>query len=118
MSLHKGYPSQFRVGSLIETNFSIILQGNPEKELKDRLVVDSGCSSSMTRAKDILVDFKAYYGGRVAFENDPNGGRITGRGTIKTKNIDFENVRYVKELKFNLLFVSQVCDKKHFVLFT
>ena len=55
------------------------MQGNPEKELKDRLVVDSGCSSSMTGAKDILADFKAYYGGRVAFGNDPNGGRITGR---------------------------------------
>ena len=94
------------------------MQGNPEKELKDRLVVDSGCSSSMTGAKDILADFKAYYGGKVAFGNDPNGGRITGRGTIKTGNIDFENVRFVKELKFNLLSVSQICDKKHFVLFT
>ena len=94
------------------------MQGNPEKELKDRLVVDSGCSSSMTRAKDILADFKAYFGGRVAFGNDPNGGRITGRGTIKTGNIDFENVRFVKELKFNLLSISQICDKKHYVLFT
>ncbi|GJY58454.1 putative ribonuclease H-like domain-containing protein [Tanacetum coccineum] len=28
-------------------------------------------------------------------------------------SIDFENVSYVKELKFNLLSVSQICDKKH-----
>ncbi|GJS48120.1 hypothetical protein Tco_0598241 [Tanacetum coccineum] len=28
------------------------------------------------------------------------------------------NVSYVKELKFNLLSVSQICDKKHNVLFT
>jgi hypothetical protein len=53
-----------------------------------------------------LSDFKAYFGGKVAFRNDPDGGRITGKGTIKTGSIDFENVRYVKELKFNLLSVS------------
>ncbi|GKC22398.1 putative ribonuclease H-like domain-containing protein, partial [Tanacetum coccineum] len=31
---------------------------------------------------------------------------------------DFEKVSYVEELKFNLLSVSQICDKKHNVLFT
>ena len=94
------------------------MQGNPEEELKDHLIVDSGCSGSMTGDKEILSDFKAYFGGRVAFGNDPDGGRITGKGTIKAGNIDFENVRYVKELKFNLLSVSQICDKKYPVLFT
>ena len=67
----------------------------------------------MTGDKEILSDFKAYFGGRVAFGNDPDEGRITGKGTIKAGNIDFENVRYVKELKFNLLSVSQICDKKY-----
>ena len=94
------------------------MQGNPEEELKDHLIIDSGCSSSMTGDKDILSDYKAYYGGKVAFGNDPDGGRITGKGTIKTGTIDFENVRFVKELKFNLVSVSQICDKKYPVLFT
>ncbi|GJY96216.1 retrovirus-related pol polyprotein from transposon TNT 1-94 [Tanacetum coccineum] len=67
----------------------------------------------MTGDKDKLSDFKEYKGGYVAFGNDPKGGRITGKGTIKTSCIDFENVSYVKELKFNLLHVSQICDKKH-----
>ncbi|GKG44172.1 hypothetical protein Tco_0483265, partial [Tanacetum coccineum] len=49
---------------------------------------------------------------------DPKGGRITGKGTIKTSCIDFEKVSYVEELKFNLLSVSQIYDKKHNVLFT
>ena len=80
--------------------------------------MDSGCSGSMTGDKEILSDFKAYFGGRVAFGNDPDGGRITGKWTIKAGSIDFENVRYVKELKFNLLSVSQICDKKYPVLFT
>ncbi|GJT78692.1 putative ribonuclease H-like domain-containing protein [Tanacetum coccineum] len=73
---------------------------------------------NMTGDKDKLSDFKEYKGGYVAFGNDPKGGRITGKGTIKTSCIDFENVSYVKELKFNLLSVSQICDKKHNVLFT
>ncbi|GKC44696.1 hypothetical protein Tco_1062418 [Tanacetum coccineum] len=46
------------------------------------------------------------------------GGRISGKGTIKTSCLDFEKVSYVEELKFNLLSVSQICDKKHNVLFT
>ncbi|GJS58424.1 putative ribonuclease H-like domain-containing protein, partial [Tanacetum coccineum] len=92
--------------------------GNPEEELKDHAIIDSGCSGSMIGDKDKLLDFKEYKGGYVAFGNDPKGGRITGKGTIKTSCIDFENVSYVKELKFNLLSVSQICDKKHNVLFT
>jgi hypothetical protein len=93
------------------------MQGNLEEELKDHIIIDSGCSGSMTGDKELLSDFKAYFGGRVAFGNDTNGGRITGKGTIKTGCIDFENVRYVKELKFNLMSVSQICDKKYPVLF-
>ncbi|GKF30789.1 putative ribonuclease H-like domain-containing protein, partial [Tanacetum coccineum] len=50
-----------------------------------------GCSGSMTGDKDKLSDFKDYKGGYVAFGNDPKGGRITGKGTIKTSCIDFEN---------------------------
>ncbi|GJX63088.1 putative ribonuclease H-like domain-containing protein [Tanacetum coccineum] len=92
--------------------------GNPEEDLKDYAIIDSGCSGSMTGDKDKLSDFKAFKGGYVAFGNDPKGGRITGKGTIKTSCIDFEKVSYVEELKFNLLSVSQICDKKHNVLFT
>ncbi|PWA82283.1 ribonuclease H-like domain-containing protein [Artemisia annua] len=97
---------------------SVMAWGNPEEELKDHLIVDSGCSGSMTGEKEILSDFRPYFGGKVAFGDDATGGRITGKGTIKTGKIDFENVRYVKELKFNLLSVSQICDKKYPVLFT
>ncbi|GJU42799.1 hypothetical protein Tco_1195756 [Tanacetum coccineum] len=90
--------------------------GNPEEDLKDYAIIDSGCSGSMTGDKDKLSDFKEFKGGYVAFGNDPKGGRITGKGTIKTSCIDFEKVSYVEELKFNLLSVSQIYDKKHNVL--
>ncbi|GKC77146.1 putative ribonuclease H-like domain-containing protein, partial [Tanacetum coccineum] len=76
------------------------------------------CSGSMTGDKDKLSDFKEFKGGYVAFGNDSKGGRISGKGTIKTSCLDFEKVSYVEELKFNLLSVSQICDKKHNVLFT
>ncbi|GJX31504.1 putative ribonuclease H-like domain-containing protein [Tanacetum coccineum] len=57
--------------------------GNPEEELKDHAIIDSGCSGSMTGDKDKLSDFKDYKGGYVAFGNDPKGGRIIGKGTIR-----------------------------------
>ncbi|GJV95402.1 putative ribonuclease H-like domain-containing protein [Tanacetum coccineum] len=92
--------------------------GNPEEDLKYYAIIDSGCFGSMTGDKDKLSDFKEFKGGYVAFGNDSKGGRISGKGTIKTSCLDFEKVSYVEELKFNLLSVSQICDKKHNVLFT
>ncbi|GJT96420.1 hypothetical protein Tco_1091938 [Tanacetum coccineum] len=86
-------------------------EGNPEEDLKDYAIIDSGCSGSMTGDKDKLSDFKEFKGGYVAFGNDSKGGRISGKGTIKTSCLDFEKVSYVEELKFNLLSVSQICDK-------
>nr|GEU91168.1 hypothetical protein [Tanacetum cinerariifolium] len=49
---------------------------------------------------------------------NPKGGKITGKGKIKTGKFDFDDVYFVKELKFNLFSVSQMCDKKNSVLFT
>ncbi|GJY99000.1 reverse transcriptase domain-containing protein [Tanacetum coccineum] len=66
------------------------------------------------KAKDILL----FDGGYVAFGGGAYGGKITGKGTLKTDNLDFEDVYFVNELKFNLFSVSQMCDKKNYVLFT
>nr|GEZ72311.1 putative ribonuclease H-like domain-containing protein [Tanacetum cinerariifolium] len=40
------------------------------------------------------------------------------KGKIKTGKLDFDDVYFVKELKFNLFSISQMCDKKNSVLFT
>nr|GEU97646.1 putative ribonuclease H-like domain-containing protein [Tanacetum cinerariifolium] len=45
------------------------------------------------------------------------GGKITSKGKTKTGKLDFDDVYFVKELKFNLFSVSQMCDKKDSVLF-
>nr|GEU53003.1 putative ribonuclease H-like domain-containing protein [Tanacetum cinerariifolium] len=46
------------------------------------------------------------------------GCKITGKGTIKIGKLEFENVYFVKYLKYNLFSVSQICDNKNSVLFT
>ncbi|GJR63498.1 putative ribonuclease H-like domain-containing protein, partial [Tanacetum coccineum] len=102
-------------GSFILKKFEY---GNPEIYLQDHAVVDSGCSSHMTGNKAYLSDYEDYNGGFVAFGSDPKGGKITGKGKIRTANLDFDDVYFVDELKFNLFSVSQMCDKKNNVLFT
>ncbi|GJY96564.1 putative ribonuclease H-like domain-containing protein [Tanacetum coccineum] len=65
-----------------------------------------------------LSDFKDFDGGYVTFGGGAKGGKITGKGTLKTSKLDFEDVYFVKELQFNLFSVSHMCDKKNSVLFT
>ncbi|GJR39695.1 hypothetical protein Tco_1215379 [Tanacetum coccineum] len=95
----------------------VLYHGNPQIDLQDQGVIDSGCSRHMTGNMSYLTDYKEIDGGYVAFGGNPKGGKITGKGTIKTGNLDFENVYFVRELKFNLFNVSQMCDKKNSVLF-
>nr|GEV34012.1 ribonuclease H-like domain-containing protein [Tanacetum cinerariifolium] len=44
--------------------------------------------------------------------------RFLEKVKIRTGKLDFDDVYFVKELKFNLFSVSQMCDKKNSVLFT
>nr|GEV46466.1 ribonuclease H-like domain-containing protein [Tanacetum cinerariifolium] len=69
--------------------------GNPQHALKDKGVIDSGCSRHMTGNISYLSNFEEIKGGYVAFGGNPKG-----------------------ELKFNLFSVSQMCDKKNSVIFT
>nr|GEV69428.1 putative reverse transcriptase domain-containing protein [Tanacetum cinerariifolium] len=56
------------------------------------------------------IDDKGYW--------DSGGCKITGKGTIKTSKLKFENVYFVKDLKYSLFSVSQICDNKNSFLFT
>ncbi|GJW95660.1 ribonuclease H-like domain-containing protein [Tanacetum coccineum] len=73
--------------------------GNPQLELQEKGVIDSGCSRHMTGNKSYLSDYEEIDGGFVAFGGDPKGGKITGKGKISTGKLDFEDVYFVKELK-------------------
>ncbi|GJT73402.1 putative ribonuclease H-like domain-containing protein [Tanacetum coccineum] len=89
----------------------------PQKALKNKKIVDSGCSMHMTGNNVHLVEYQDYNGGHVAFGGSK--GYITGKGKIKIGKLDFKDVCFVKELHhFNLFYVSQMCNKKNKVLFT
>nr|GEX40816.1 ribonuclease H-like domain-containing protein [Tanacetum cinerariifolium] len=68
---------------------------NPQQALKDKDVIDSGCSRHMTRNISYLSDFEEINEGYVAFSGNLKG-----------------------ELKLNLFSISYMYDKKNSVLFT
>nr|GEY36272.1 ribonuclease H-like domain-containing protein [Tanacetum cinerariifolium] len=80
---------------------------DPHKALKDKGIVNSGCSKNMTRIKTHLANYQEFKGGSVAFEG--SNGRITGKGNIKTGRLDFKDVYYVEELKHYNLFLCHKC---------
>nr|GEY53012.1 hypothetical protein [Tanacetum cinerariifolium] len=71
----------------------------------------------MTRDMSYLSEYEDINGGYFAFGGDPKRGKITGKCKINTGKLDFEDVYFVKELKFNLFNALQMCDKKNNVLF-
>nr|GEU37710.1 hypothetical protein [Tanacetum cinerariifolium] len=92
--------------------------GTLGRSKSDKEVIDSGCSRHMIGNMSYLSDFEELNGGYVAFGGNSKGGKISRKGKIRTGNLDFDDVYFVKELKFNLFSVSQMCDKKNSVLFT
>ncbi|GJV45480.1 putative ribonuclease H-like domain-containing protein [Tanacetum coccineum] len=123
-----------RIDPVVRSTFGVSPKSPPEKfsgggdvvvavDLQGRLksdqgIFDSGCSRHMTGNKSFLIDYQDIDGGFVAFAGSPKGGKITRKGKIRTEKLDFKDVYFVKELKFNPFFVSQMCDKKNSVLFT
>nr|GEW81883.1 transposase, MuDR, MULE transposase domain protein [Tanacetum cinerariifolium] len=74
------------------------IKGDLQDALKDQGYFDSVYSRHMTRNISYLIDFKEHDGGYVAFGGGDKGGKITGKGTIRTDKLDFEDVYFVKEL--------------------
>nr|GEZ89809.1 copia protein [Tanacetum cinerariifolium] len=87
--------------------------GNLQQALKDKGVIDNGYSRHMTGNMSYLSDFEELNRGYVAFGGNPKGGKITGKGKIKTGKLDFYDVYFVKELKFNLFGVSQMVPREN-----
>ncbi|GJR93800.1 putative ribonuclease H-like domain-containing protein [Tanacetum coccineum] len=64
--------------------------GNPQ--IDDTGFVDSGCLRHMTGNIAYLSDFKEFDGCYVTFGGGADGGRIFGKGTLKTDALDFEDL--------------------------
>ncbi|GJX08532.1 hypothetical protein Tco_0196464 [Tanacetum coccineum] len=82
------------------------------------MVLRTVLTRHMTGNRSYLTDYEEIDGRFVAFGGNSKGGKITRKGKIRTGKLDFEDVYFVKELKFNLFSVSQMCDKKNSVLLT
>nr|GEX05361.1 putative ribonuclease H-like domain-containing protein [Tanacetum cinerariifolium] len=72
----------------------------PHKALKDKGIVDSGCSRHMTGNKAHLDDYQDFKGGSVTFGG--SNERITCKEKIKAGKLDFQDVQinsYVKSVR-------------------
>ncbi|GJX14966.1 ribonuclease H-like domain-containing protein [Tanacetum coccineum] len=54
-------------------------QGNPQMDLQDQGVIDSGCSRHMTGNMSYLTNYEEIDRGYVAFGGNPKGGKIIGK---------------------------------------
>nr|GFA83373.1 putative ribonuclease H-like domain-containing protein [Tanacetum cinerariifolium] len=90
--------------------------GSSQNNINDKGYWDSGCSRHVTCNIFYLTDYEPFDGGYVSF--GLGGCKITGKGIIKTSKLEFENIYFVKDLKYNLFSVSQICDNKNSVMFT
>ncbi|GJT97707.1 retrovirus-related pol polyprotein from transposon TNT 1-94 [Tanacetum coccineum] len=73
-----------------KTIFPVDKKGMPQQD--DTGFVDSGCLRHMTGNIANLSDFKEFDGGYVTFGGGAHGGRISGKGTLKTDSLDFEDL--------------------------
>nr|GEW25329.1 hypothetical protein [Tanacetum cinerariifolium] len=70
--------------------------GNSHHALKDKGVIDSGCSRHMIGNMSYLSDFEETNGGYVAFGRNPKGGKISGKVLLRVPR---ENNMYNVNLK-------------------
>nr|GEV64250.1 hypothetical protein [Tanacetum cinerariifolium] len=68
------------VVNAVKGNF---VNGNPQMDIQDKGVIDSGCSRHITGNISYLIDYKEINEGHVAFGGYLKGGKITGKCTIK-----------------------------------
>ncbi|GJW83778.1 monodehydroascorbate reductase [Tanacetum coccineum] len=60
----------------------VLDDGNPQIDLQDQGVIDSGCSSHITGNMSYLTDYEEIDGGYVTFGRNPKGGKIIGKADV------------------------------------
>nr|GEY47736.1 putative ribonuclease H-like domain-containing protein [Tanacetum cinerariifolium] len=97
------------------TSFKRFDYGNPHQDLKDKRVIDSGCSMHMTGNRSYLIDYKEIDGGFVAFGDF----KLTDESHVLLKvprkdnmyNVDLKNV--VPQGGLNCLFAKATSDESN-----
>nr|GEW50124.1 putative ribonuclease H-like domain-containing protein [Tanacetum cinerariifolium] len=84
--------------------------GNPQYALKDKGVIDSGCSRHMIRNMSYLSDFAELNGRYIAFGGNPKGGKISGKDENQVLlRVPRENNMYNVDLKNIVLSGDLTC---------
>ncbi|XP_049342929.1 uncharacterized protein LOC125807259 [Solanum verrucosum] len=103
--------------------FSLIEKSDDEEDLNEKRgssqcwYMDSGCSRHMTEDTLNFFFLEAHQGGGVSFGSGKKGS-ILGIGKIgRIVDHSIDKLHYVDGLKYNLLSVSQICDKGNEVKF-
>ena len=84
---------------------------------KQSWYLDSSHSRHITGDKDQFVTLETKEGGVVTFGDNGKGHIIEMDKIWITPSFFIENILYVKKLKYNLISISQLCDKGYRVLF-
>nr|GEV39681.1 ribonuclease H-like domain-containing protein [Tanacetum cinerariifolium] len=71
--------------------------GSSQNNIDDKGYWDISCSRHMTDNISYFFDYEPFDGGYVSFGQ--GGCKITGKRTIKTGKLEFENMYFVKDLK-------------------
>nr|GEX13807.1 hypothetical protein [Tanacetum cinerariifolium] len=95
--------------------------GNPQHALKDKGVIDSGCSRHMTGNMSYLSNFEELNGGYVVFGRNPKGGKISRKDANQVLlRVPKENNMYNVDLKnivpsgdFTCLFAKATLDESN-----
>jgi hypothetical protein len=88
------------------------------EDLKNIWLIDSGCSSHMTRDKGWFSSLVPVVTKRYITYGDNGRGRVLSEGEIKVSDkITLRRVALVQSLGYNLLSVSQLLDEGYEVLF-
>ena len=85
--------------------------------MHNRWYLDSGCSRHMTRDKSKFCLLTESDGGKVTFRGNSKGKIIGSEKVGKNLSSCIDDVMLVEGLAYNLLSISQLCDKGHKVLF-
>nr|GEW07063.1 retrovirus-related Pol polyprotein from transposon TNT 1-94 [Tanacetum cinerariifolium] len=76
--------------------------GNPQQDLKDKGVINSGCSRNMTGNRSYLIDYEEINEGFIAFGGNSKGGKLL-------ESIDLKNV--VPQRGLTCLFAKATSDE-------
>nr|GEX30219.1 hypothetical protein [Tanacetum cinerariifolium] len=75
-------------GNIVNAVKASTCWGSPQMDLPDKGVIDSRCLRHMTWNMSYLTDYEEIDKGYVAFGGNPKGGKITGKGTIRTEAVN------------------------------